>query len=174
MSRQEWVGDPNIDKIIGHMAIAMFQMSLERKLSAAIPQIVLFYPVTDTFGESETYKTFKNGPYLAAETMNWMINAFLPREFDRKHALTSPLEYASDEVLAKFPSTTIFVSSADPLIGEGEQFGHRLQKLGVDAAVIKADGQIHDYVMLEPIRKSATARAVVDLATLKLKTALSN
>lgn len=103
-----------------------------------------------------------------------MIAAFLPNEEDRKLPLTSPLEFAPDEVLAKFPPTTIFLSGADPLIGEGEAFGHRLQQLRVDAAVVRAGGQIHDFVLLAPVRGSPTARAVVELASSKLLKAFSD
>jgi acetyl esterase/lipase len=101
--------------------------------------------------------------------MDWMIGAFLPNEEDRRNALTSPLKYASDEELSKFPPTTVFLTGADPLIGEGLAFGLRLQKAGVETAILTADGQIHDYVMLEPIRGAATAKAVVELAALHLK-----
>ena len=125
----------------GHMAIAMTQLSLARSLPVKIGHIILLYPVTDTHVKTETYKTFRDGPYLAEKTMDWMIDAFLPNADDRRLPLTSPLTFAPDEELAKFPPTTIFVSGADPLIEEGEAFGHRLQKLGVDAAVLKADGQ---------------------------------
>ncbi|KAF4971468.1 hypothetical protein FSARC_1696 [Fusarium sarcochroum] len=162
------------DSVGGHMAIAMTQLSQSRNLPSKIGQIVLLYPVTDTHSKSETYKTFQNGPYLSEKTMDWMIGAFLPNEEDRKLPLTSPLGFAPDEVLAKFPPTTIFLSGADPLIGEGEAFGHRLQKLGVDAAVFHADGQIHDFALLAPIRGSPTARAVVELASSKLLRAFSD
>ncbi|POR38540.1 Uncharacterized protein TPAR_01261 [Tolypocladium paradoxum] len=128
---------------VGHMAIALTQLAQSRK------------------------------PYLSEKTMDWMIDAFLPNPEDRRQALTSPLAYTPDEVLAKFPPTTIFVSGVDPLIAEGEEFGQRLQKAGVDVAILKAEGQIHDYVLLEPVRKSATARAVVELAALKLGQAIS-
>lgn len=155
------------------MAIAMTQLSFSRSLQAKIGQIVLLYPVTDTNKKSETYTTYRDGPYLAEKTMDWMIDAFLPNKDDRRLPLTSPLEFAPDDFLSKFPPTTIFVSGADPLIGEGEAFGHRLQQLGVDAAVLKADGQIHDYALLEPVRHSPTARAVVEFASVKLSKALS-
>ncbi|KAM5352771.1 hypothetical protein ACJ41O_005493 [Fusarium nematophilum] len=161
------------DSVGGHMAIALAQLSQQRSLPSKIAHIILLYPVTDTHKKSPTYKTFQNGPYLAEKTMDWMIAAFLPNEEDRRLPLTSPLEFAPDEVLAKFPPTTVFVSGADPLIGEGEAFGHRLQGLGVDAAVLKADGQIHDFALLEPVRKAPTARAVVELASLKLRKAIS-
>ncbi|KAJ4128168.1 hypothetical protein NW768_008454 [Fusarium equiseti] len=162
------------DSVGGHMAIAMTQLAQSRNLPSKIGQIVLLYPVTDTHNKSKTYQTFQNGPYLSEKTMDWMIPAFLPKEEDRKLPLTSPLQFAPDEVLAKFPPTTIFLSGADPLIGEGEAFGHRLQQLGVDAAVLKADGQVHDFAMLAPIRGSPTARAVVELASTKLLKAFAN
>lgn len=154
------------------MAIAMTQLAQSRNLNVHIPYLFLFYPVTDTSIKTETYKTFRDGPYLSEMTMDWMIGAFLPNEADRKNTLTSPLTYASNETLAKFPPTTIFVSGADPLIGEGEQFGQRLSDAGVDCAVLQAKGQVHDYVMLQPIRKSGAARAAVELASLRLKNAL--
>lgn len=152
----------------------MTQLAITRGLPAKIGQLVLLYPVTDTHAKSSTYKTFQNGPYLAEKTMDWMIDAFLPNEEDRKTPLASPLAFAPDDVLAKFPPTTIFLSGADPLIGEGEAFGQRLQKLGVDAAILQAIGVIHDYVMLEPIRNTATPRAVTELAALKLLKAVSD
>ncbi|RMZ89784.1 hypothetical protein DV736_g2993, partial [Chaetothyriales sp. CBS 134916] len=162
------------DSVGGNLAIAMTQLALTRNLPAKIGQLVLLYPVTDTHSKSETYEAFQNGPYLAEKTMDWMINAFLPNESDRRSALASPLVFAPDDVLAKFPPTTIFVSGADPLIGEGEAFGHRLQKLGVDTAILKAEGVIHDYALLAPIRNSATPRAVTELAALKLLKAVTD
>ncbi|KAF5678681.1 lipase [Fusarium heterosporum] len=161
------------DSVGGHMAIAMTQLAQSRNLPSKIGQLVLLYPVTDTHSKSVTYKTFQDGPYLSEKTMDWMIPAFLPEEEDRKLPLTSPLQFAPDEVLAKFPPTTVSVSGADPLIGEGEAFGHRLQQLGVHAAVIKADGQLHDFAMLAPIRISPTSRAIVELASSKLLKAFS-
>ncbi len=152
----------------------MTQLAISRNLPAEIRQIVLLYPLTTTHSKSATYKEFENGPYLSEKTLDWMIPAFLPNQADRRSALASPLEFAPDEVLAKFPPTTIFVSGADPLIGEGEAFGQRLQKLGVDTAIIKAVGVVHDYVLLEPVRNSATPRAVTEFASLKLLQAVSD
>ncbi|KAF5859748.1 hypothetical protein ETB97_002470 [Aspergillus alliaceus] len=156
----------------GHMAIAMVQLAHERKLPVNIAHLVLLYPVTDTHAKSETYKTYMNGPYLTEKMMDWMIDAFLPNVADRRNPLTSPLAFVPDEKLAKFPPTTIFVSGADPLLGEGQAFGQRLQKAGVETAILRADSQIHDFVMLEAIRHTATARAVVELASRKIKRSL--
>ncbi|PHH83884.1 hypothetical protein CDD83_2860 [Cordyceps sp. RAO-2017] len=160
------------DSVGGHMAIAMIQLCQARGLPANIGHLVLLYPLTTTHKKSETYKMFRDGPYLSEKTLDWMIAAFLPKAEDRRLPLTSPLEFAPDEVLAKFPPTTIFLSGADPLIGEGEEFGHRLQGLGVDAAILQAYGQVHDYALLKPIRSSATAQGVVELSALRLRRAI--
>lgn len=154
------------------MAIAMMQMSLERRLPAEISHIVIFYPVTDTHKKSKSYETFKEGPFLMADTMDWMIDAFLPDKKDRETALASPLSFLSDDVLAKFPPTTVLLSAVDPLLDEGIAFGQRLQSAGVDAVVIKAEGQMHAFVLLKAIRDSPTARAVMELTVLRLRTAL--
>ncbi|OQD88421.1 hypothetical protein PENANT_c004G00853 [Penicillium antarcticum] len=160
------------DSVGGHMAIAMIQLIHTRNLSVSLCQLILFYPVTDTAEKSETYRIYQDGPYLTERTMDWMIGAFLPNEEDRRNALSSPLKYATDKELSSFPPTTVFLSGADPLIGEGRAFGLRLQKAGVETAILTADGQIHDYVMLEPIRGTTTAKAVVELAALHLKKGL--
>ena len=75
--------------------------------------------------------------------------------------------------LAKMPPTLIITCSVDPLQAEGEEFGHRLQQAGVDAAVFRADGVIHDFVLLNATAGSATGVAAVELAALKLRKALA-
>ncbi|KAF7623936.1 vegetative specific protein H5 [Aspergillus flavus] len=162
------------DSAGGHMAIALMKMALERSLPAEIAHIVLFYPITDTHKKLESYETFKDGPFLMADTLNWMIDAFIPEEKDRQTALASPLSFLSDDVLSRFPPTTVFLSAVDPLLDDGLAFGRRLQKAGVDAAVIRAEGEMHAFVLLKAIRDSPTARAIMDLTTLRLRTALAS
>jgi acetyl esterase len=153
------------------MSIALTQMAISRNLPAKISQIILFNPVTDTQTKLQSYETFKDGPFLSAASMDWMIDAFLPNESDRKTALASPLSFASDEVLSKFPPTTVFVGDVDPLVDEGKAFGRRLQGLGVDAAVIQGDGQMHAFMAVVALRQSPTSRAMVELACLKMRKA---
>ena len=118
-----------------------------------------------------SYETHKDAPFLSAATLNWMIDVFLPRESDRKTALASPLTFADDEILRIFPPTTIFVADFDPLVDEGKAFGRRLQGLGVEAAVIQADGQMHAFMLVRDIRGSPAAKAVIELAALKMRKA---
>jgi acetyl esterase len=155
----------------GHMSIALTQMAISRSLPAKIGQMILFNPVTDTQLKLPSYETFKDGPFLSAASMEWMIDAFLPNERDRKTALASPLSFASDEVLSRFPPTTVIVGDVDPLVDEGNAFGRRLQILGVDAAVIQGDGQMHAFMAVVALRHSPTSRAMVELGCLKMRKA---
>ncbi|KIW12754.1 hypothetical protein PV08_07940 [Exophiala spinifera] len=161
------------DSVGGHFVIALMQMSLERNLPSKIVQLVIKNPVTDTHIKLPSYETYKDGPFLTSDTMDWMIDAFLPNKKDRENALTSPLTFASDQVLAKFPATIILLSDVDPLLDEGRAFGHRLQQAGVDCAIIKAEGQMHAYASIIPLRDNATARAVNELTALKIRKALA-
>ncbi|EWZ45902.1 hypothetical protein FOCG_01616 [Fusarium oxysporum f. sp. radicis-lycopersici 26381] len=162
------------DSVGGHMAIAMMQMSLQRQLPATIGQIVLWAPVTVTHKKYPSYTTFKDGPFLPEATMDWMIETFIPNKSDRETALGSPLTHLPDDVVSKFPPTIIFLSAVDPLVDEGVAFGQRLQGLGVDASVIKAEGQMHAFCLVKALRNGPTAQAVLELAALKLQRVISS
>ena len=145
------------------------QMALQHKLPAKILDLIIFNPVTDTHKKTTSYKTFKTGPFLTEASLDWMIDAFLPKKADRENALTSPLTFASDDVLRQFPRTIIILSDMDPLIDEGRDFADRLQKVGVDAAVIRAVGQLHAFFLLKPTRQSPTARMIVEMITSRIQ-----
>ncbi|KAI9803474.1 MAG: hypothetical protein M1825_001817 [Sarcosagium campestre] len=159
------------DSVGGQLAVAVSALAAERSGPKIVYQ-VLFYPVTNIAEESETYEKFKDGPYLLRETMRWMITAFAPDSNDRLGHLASPL-LSSKEQLARLPPTLIVVANEDPLRGEGEAFAHALQEAGVETAIFRAIGQVHDFVMLNNLAKSATARTTIELAGLKLKKALA-
>lgn len=149
----------------------MTTLAIQRCLLVDIKHMVLFYPVTDTHIKMPSYTTFRDAPFLPADTLRWMIDAFLPNTADRENALTSPLSFLEDEVLARFPPTSIFLADLDPLVDEGRAFGRRLQSVGVEVAVIRAEGQIHAFALVKRVRGSATARAVVQLAASKMRDA---
>jgi len=155
---------------VAHMAIGMASLSAERS-GPKLVYSVLWYPVTDTTRESVTWKTFEHGPFLEAATLRWMEKAWIPNEKDRASYLGSPLLSTREQLLAQ-PPTLMIVAGVDPLQAEGLAYGHALQQAGVETAIFIADGQIHDYVMLNPVASSPTARASIELAGLKLKKAL--
>ncbi|KAF5645835.1 alpha beta hydrolase [Fusarium tjaetaba] len=141
---------------------------------ARIGHLLLWAPTTTYDTKLPSHETFKNAPFLSQASMKWMHDSFIPNEEDRKTPLASPLGYIPDELLAQFPPTVLFLSTVDPLVDEGVAFGNRLQKAGVDAAIIKAEGQLHSFCLIKETRNGPTARAVMDLAAAKLKTTFSS
>lgn len=148
------------------------QMALERNLPATVEHIVMFYPVTDTHKKLPSYEKYKDGPFLTEASMDWMIDAFLPNKEDRKLPLTSPLTFLSDSVLSQFPPTTIILSGSDVLLDEGLAFGERMCKAGVDTSVVRAEGTMHAFLTLIPIRESPVARAMTQFTAARLCSAL--
>ena len=52
-------------------------------------------------------------------------------------------------------------------------FGAQLQAAGVPTAVLRAEGTIHDWMMLNALAEDATTKATIELAALTLKNALA-
>ena len=153
----------------GQLAIATCALVAERGGPKIVYQ-ALFYPVTDTSKESDTYKAFERNPGLESETLRWMIGAFLPSHDDRLGNLASPL-LSSREQLKQLPPTLIITADVDPLRSEGEAFGARLLEAGVETATFRASGTLHDFAMLNGLANAAS-NASIELAALKLKKAL--
>lgn len=60
------------------MAIGLTHMSLERKLTANIGQLLLQVPITVYDKKFPSHETFKKPPVLSAEASEWMHNSFIP------------------------------------------------------------------------------------------------
>jgi acetyl esterase len=159
-----------IVELAGQLAVATCALVAERGGPKIVYQ-ALFYPVTDTSRESDTYKAFETNPGLESETLRWMVGAFLPNHNDRLGNLASPL-LSREEQLEQLPPTLIITADVDPLRSEGETFGARLREAGVETAMFRALGTLHDFVMLNGMA-NATSNASIELAALKLKKALA-
>ncbi|KAA8894396.1 esterase/lipase [Sphaerosporella brunnea] len=160
------------DSVGGGMSAAVNFLSLQKGRRDLVPKFqALFYPLTDTSKESCTYQTFFDGPGLQVKTLRWMINAFAPNKSDRKSVLASPL-LASDGLLKQLPETLVMVAEVDPLRQEGEEFARRLSAAGVRTTVVRVEGTVHDFVMLNGLAQTPAARLAVQVAGLYLKKAL--
>lgn len=161
------------DSAGGQLAAAVNLMSIQKGRKHLLPRFqVLFYPVTDLAVESCTYTTFAQGPGLAAATLRWMANAFVPRREDRRSILASPL-LASEKLLAQFPETLVIVAEVDPLRDEGEAFARRLSASGVSTTAMRALGTVHDFVLLNALANTPAARLAIEVAGSGIRKALA-
>ena len=124
----------------------------------------MYYPMTDALTEeTESYRLFKDGPYGDAETMDWFWSSYLPDDDVRLESTVSPLR-ATREELTGLPPALVIVDENDVLRDQGEAYAAKLRDANVPTACVRFNGTIHDFMMLAPLRETASARDAIALA----------
>lgn len=113
----------------------------------AVEQIkkqILIYPSVDYTNSSVSFEKYGVGYFLEKSKMEWYFNNYFQNNEDRK--AKSPIY---GEFYSNMPKTLVFVASHDPLIAEGTSYYQNVINVGVDAELVKLEGLIHAYLMLE-------------------------
>ncbi len=150
------------DSVGGNMAIAMTFMAKERG-GPYIQKQLLYYPVTNAFFCSDSYRQFARGYYLYREGMMWFWDQYTRSVCDRNKITASPLR-AEMEQLRGLPEAMILNGEADVLRDEGEAYARKLREAGVDVTAVRFQGMIHDFVMLNALDQTKACRAAMDLS----------
>lgn len=129
---------------------------------------VLFYPVTDYLGDSGSYKTFAEGPWLIKKTMKWMFDL---QGLDGSQGIEAFPLRASIEELRGLPDALI-VTDDDILQDQGEAYASKLAQAGVRVATVRYNGTIHDFAMLNPLAQTPATRAAIQQAIAVLRPVL--
>lgn len=154
----------------GNIAAAVTLMAKDQR-GPRIAFQVLLYPVTDANFESESYRTFQDGPWLTLRAMQWFWAAYLPDEAARNTITASPLRATVDQ-LRSLPAALIITAENDVVREEGEAYARKLLDAGVRVTVTRYIGTIHDFAMLNALADSPATRAAIQQATAHLRTAL--
>ncbi len=128
-----------------------------------ISKQLLYYPVTDSNFNTNSYNEFKEGYYLTKKQMEWFWDQYLPNKNIRNKITASPLK-ASIKDLENLPDTMIITGEADVLRDEGENYATKLMQAGVNVTQIRFKGIIHDFVMLNELDKTNACRAAMDIS----------
>ena len=131
----------------------------------------LFYPVTDAAMDTGTYREFKDGPYISEKMMSWFWGNYLPEARLGAEITASPLR-ASREELQGLPPALVIVDENDVLRDEGEAYAAKLREAGVPTASVRYNGIIHDFMMLNALRGTESARGAINQAVSALRHAL--
>jgi acetyl esterase len=158
------------DSVGGCMTAALALMA-EGRGDVRFVQQSMYYPVTDAAMDTGSYAEFAEGYFLTAQAMAWFWDAYVPDVERRSEALASPLR-ASDEQLAGLPPALVLVDEADVLRDEGEAYAARLRAAGNDVTTVRYDGISHDFMMLNPLRRTRAAPAAIAQAAAVLRHAL--
>jgi acetyl esterase/lipase len=159
------------DSVGGNMAAVLAILAKKRGDVSFVHQ-ALFYPVTDAGQDTPSYREFAEGFHLRADAMAWFWDAYLPDTAARADVTASPLR-ATVEELTGLPETLLIVDENDVLRDEGEAYGRKLIQAGVRTTLVRYDGTVHDFLMLNPLRGSAATTAALAQANLTLRTAFA-
>jgi len=158
------------DSVGGNMAAVLAILAKQRGDVTFVHQS-LYYPVTDAGQDTGSYREFADGPYLRAASMAWFWDAYLPEAGKRGDITASPLRATLGQ-LAGLPETFLIVDENDVLRDEGEAYGRKLTEAGVRTTLVRYDGALHDFMMLNPLRGTAAATGAIEQAMQVLRKAL--
>jgi acetyl esterase/lipase len=128
---------------------------------------ILMWPIVDADFETGSYKQFGKDRFLSTSLMKWMYDLYTTDQNQRKEIYASPLR-ATIEQLQGLPPALIQVAENDVLRDEGEAYGRKLDQAGVPVTLVRYDGTIHDFGLLNaladlPATKSAFYQAAAEL-----------
>jgi acetyl esterase/lipase len=103
--------------------------------------------------------------------MAWFWDAYLPEKDKRDEITASPLR-ASTEDLTGLPDAFLILDENDVLRDEGEAYGRKLTEAGVHTTSARYNGTLHDFMMLNPVRRTAASTAAIEQAIHVLRKAL--
>lgn len=156
------------DSVGGNMAAVMTLMAKKNENTPKIAFQLLFYPVTDASFENESYEAYSEGPWLTRKAMEWFWQQYAPNKKSRKEIYASPLR-ASKEDLEGLPPALIITDENDVLRDEGEAYARKLDEAGVTVGIVRVNGTIHDFLMLNALADTVPTKAALALAVISLQ-----
>lgn len=151
----------------GNMAAATTQRAKDEN-GPRISAQVLLWPVADTKFTSESYKKFGKDRFLTESVMKWMFDQYTTNPQERKSKYIS-LVNSTEADLKDLPPTLIQTAENDILRDEGEEYGRKLDAAGVNVTIVRYQGMIHDWGLLNAIANLPGTRSHISQAANELK-----
>jgi acetyl esterase len=145
------------DSVGGNMTAALTILSKQRGGPRIAGQL-LYYPVTDASFDTGSYHQFATGYWLRRDAMQWFWDQYTTDPAQRAEITASPLRASLSE-LSGLPRALVINGEADVLRDEGEAYAAKLRAAGVPVTSVQYNGTIHDFVMLNALHDSNTAKA---------------
>jgi acetyl esterase/lipase len=131
---------------------------------------LLFWPVTDSNFETVSYNQYATARFLTKNMMIWFWDSYIPKA-QRDDIFASPLKARLSD-LKGLPPTLVQTAENDVLRDEGEAYARKLDEAGVDVTLVRMEGLIHDYGLLNPLANVPAVQSALRAAAAELKNAL--
>lgn len=144
----------------------------ENDFQIQIQMVILLYPVArfDPNFDSLTYRLFAEGPWLTRQAMEWFWQQYLGIEPSDWPALPadviqdlSPADWSSEILSDCVHRALIVLSDQDVLASEGSDLAQHLLGALVPTNVLDVPGTIHDFLLLNPLSRSAKVQDTLDI-----------
>lgn len=153
----------------GNIAAATALMAKDKD-GPAIKIQVLFWPVTNADFETGSYNQYASDRFLTKNMMIWFWDNYIPAE-KRNEIYASPLK-ASLKQLKGLPPALVQTAENDVLRDEGEAYARKLNEASVPVTLVRYQGMIHDYGLLNPLADIPAIQSALRYAAAEIKTAL--
>jgi acetyl esterase len=153
----------------GNLAAATALMANAKKRPALKFQL-LFWPVTNADFETASYKQYASSRFLTRNMMIWFWDNYVPQT-QRNEFFAAPLK-ATPKDLNGLPPTLVQTAENDVLRDEGEAYARKLNEAGVAVTLVRVQGMIHDYGLLNPLATVPAVQSALRQAAAELKFAL--
>jgi acetyl esterase/lipase len=178
----KWVAEHGAEINVDGKRMAVVGNSVGGNLTAAVALMakvnnldlkfqLLFWPVTNAYFETESYNKYATSRFLTKNMMIWFWDNYISKPEHRNEIYASPLK-ASLERLNGLPPALVQVAENDVLRDEGEAYARKMDEAGVDVTLVRIDGMIHDYGLLNPIATVPAVQSALRAAAAELKKAL--
>lgn len=154
----------------GNLAAATALMAKDKK-GPEIKFQLLFWPVTNADFETVSYNQYASSRFLTKNMMIWFWDNYITNTAQRKEIYASPLEASADQ-LKGLPSTLVQTAENDVLRDEGEAYARKMDNAGVPVTLMRIQGMIHDYGLLNPLANVPAVQSALRAAATELKKAL--
>jgi len=153
----------------GNLAAAVALMAKD-KGGPALRFQVLFWPVTDANFETVSYHEFAVDRFLTRNMMTWFWDNYIPVA-SRKEKYAAPLQTSIAE-LKGLPPALVQTAENDVLRDEGEAYARKMDEAGVAVTLVRMQGLIHDYGLLNPLATIPAVQSALRYAANELKNVL--
>jgi acetyl esterase len=179
----KWVAEHGSEISVDSKKLAVVGNSVGGNLTAAValmakengPELkfqLLFWPVTNAHFETESYSKYATSRFLTKNMMIWFWDNYTSKKEQRDEIYASPLK-APLSKLKGLPPALVQVAENDVLRDEGEAYARKMDEAGVAVTLVRVQGVIHDYGLLNPLATVPSVQSALRYAAEELKNALN-
>jgi acetyl esterase len=147
----------------GNIATVVALLAKQRRGPRLLQQ-VLICPATDARFDQASFDEFAEGYFLTPSAMHWFWDHYAPDHRIRDAPTASPLR-ASLRDLEGLPPALVLTAEADVLRDQGEAYARKLTAAGVRVTAVRYLGVIHNFIILNALSRTQSARGGLQQVT---------